>query len=185
MSVYGLLGLSGDWTYDSRGRVIGVLIENGGTNGFTNGISFQAVVKRRTTSTSTNMTMTMTAVRDGRTITYSGAPLQILPDISGNYYGTGKKSGLPFTELFTLAPFGPNTYQVSGVGPNYDLTGYVMLSAKKKLAYVSFIGDATNSLLRSVFGTYNPSKGTASLKGVMEKGAGEENVSLNITQQPD
>lgn len=180
-NVYGSLGLSGYWTYDSRGRVIGVIVENGGTNGFTNGISFRAVVKRRSTSTN----MTMTAVRDGRSITYSGVPLQTLPDISGDYYGTGKKAGLPFTELFTLAPFGPNTYQVSGVGPNYDYTGYVMHSAKKKLAFVSFIGDSTNSLLRSVVGSYKPSKGTASLKGVMEKGALEENVSLNITQQPD
>jgi hypothetical protein len=174
---YGRAGLSGIWTFDNRLRIIGLIIEDFGT--FTNGLSFRAVVKPGA--------ITMTAVREGRSITYRGVPLQPLPDLSGNYYGVGKKAGLPFTELFTLAPGSVmNEYNVGGVGPNYFYTGSVMVSAKKQFAFFSNIGDSTNSLLRSIAGSFRPSNSTASLKGVAQNADGDDtsNVTLKVTKQP-
>jgi hypothetical protein len=181
-NIYGRVGLSGIWTYDIHGRVIGVIVENGGTNGVTNGISFRAVVKRRATSTN----MTMTAIREGRSITYRGAPLRVLPNISGNYYGLGKKAGLPFTELFALAPTGVNRYGVDGAGPNYTYTGEILLSAKNQIAFFGQIGDPTNALLRAIVGSYHPTKGKGTLNGVMETpdGSDVDNVNLKIFRQP-
>jgi hypothetical protein len=177
-SIYGRVGLSGIWTFDNRLRIIGLMIEDGGTNHFTNGLSFRAVVRPGA--------ITMTAVREGRSITYRGVPLQPLPDLSGNYYGIGKKAGLPFTELFTLAPGSlMNEYNVGGVGPNYFFTGSVMVSAKKQFAFFSKIGDPTNSLLRSLAGSFRPSNSTASLKGVAENADGDDsNVNLKVAKQP-
>jgi hypothetical protein len=180
---YGMASLAGTWTFDSAFRVIGVIIESGGS--MTNGISFRANVRP-------NMRMTMIGTRNGRRITYTGVPLITLPDFSGEYYGQGKVAGQPFTELLTLVPAGGlsnpallpagfiNGYDITGIGPAYSTIGAVIISARNRMALVTLSDENTNGVLRSVTGSFRLTKEIGSLKGIMENGDGEKNVSLRV-----
>jgi len=185
---YGKANLAGSWTFDAARRVIGVITESGGANSITNGISFKASVRP-------NTRMTMTGIRKGRRISYTGVPLIALPDFSGEYYGQGKAAGRAFTELFTLVPAGGlgnpdllppgfvNGYDITGLGAAYSTFGAVIISARNQMALVTLSNENTNGVLRSVAGSFRLSKGTGSLKGVVENGDGGENVSLRVTKQ--
>ena len=164
-----------------------MIAESGGS--MTNGISFKANVRP-------NTRMTMTGIRNGRRITYIGVPLAVLPDFSGEYYGEGKVAGRSFTELLTLMPAGGlgnpellppgfiNGYDITGVGPAYSTFGAVIISGRNQMALVTLSDENTNGVLRSVVGSFRLSRGTGSLRGVMENGNGENNVSLKVHPWP-
>lgn len=175
---YGMGSLTGSWTFDNRQKVIGFISLMDGTN-TAGGISFTAVVK-------TNR-ITLKGVSNGKSITYKGVPLNALPDISGEYYAQGKSAGAPFNEVLTLAPSGdPNTYEATGAGPAYEYIGLVMVSAQKQMAFVSLIDYGNDNVrLRSVAGSYNPTKIIASMSGVIETSTSVSNATVKLVKQPD
>lgn len=175
---YGRAQLTGNWTYDAAGHVIGVMTESGGANSITNGVSFRAVVRA-------GSRITMVGSRRGRTIHYKGVPLTTLADFSANFYDSGHHKGGSFVELFTLTPDSdPNSYDVVGVGPAYAFTGSAMVSAQKRFAFVTLSDQTTNGVLRSVTGPMSLTTGRATLSGLVENGdGGENNVSLRVFKQ--
>lgn len=184
---YGIAVLTGIWTFDSSGRVIGVLTESGAsTNSTTNGISFRAVTRPE-------VRVTMTGLRNGRRINYRGVPYQTLAtDFSGNYYGTGKIAGRPFNEIFTLAPSSDpilaplslgNLYDVSGLGPAYPFSGLALVSRQNVFGLASMSFQNTNGALRSIIGPFNLSRAAGALTGVTVNGDEESNVRMSIRRQ--
>lgn len=183
---YGAAVLTGVWTYDAKGKVIGVISESGVTNSITNGISFRAVVRP-------GVRMSMSAIRNGQRISYRGVPYVTLADFSGNYYGYGKRDTKQFNELLTMSPsadpdFAPlslgNLYDVAGLGPAYPTEGMALVSRQKYIALVSLSYETTNGILRSIVGPFKLSRGSGSLRGVSENGEDEVNVRMKILRQP-
>lgn len=178
-NIYGGASLEGVWTYDSGGRVIGVINELSLNS--TNGISFRATVRP-------GVRVTMTGYRNGRRITYRGVPLNALASFAGNYYGTGSRTGDPFTELFTFTPgIDPNTYDVVGVGPAYSFAGSAIISAQRQIAFYTVSDENTNGVIRSINGSFNLNRGVGSLLGIGQVPGGEpgavQNVRMTIRKQ--
>src|SRR5262245_42141504 len=73
---YGAADIQGVWTYDTKGRVIGSLVESGGT--VSNGISFVATVRP-------GVRLNMTGYRAGKRIVYRGVPLAAVASFAGDY----------------------------------------------------------------------------------------------------
>lgn len=157
---YGTSSLSGVWTYDSSGIIVGVLTE--GEADLINGVSFRG--KR------SGQRVNLVGHSGNRTIHYRGVPLTTLADISGNFYATGNKNGQPYVEIFNLAPDGvtANRYMVTGQGPAYDFVGFALLSGQKNLAIASLQNIGTNGVLSALSGGYSINKGRGSLTGVDE-----------------
>ena len=178
---YGMGALTGSWTFDNSQRVIGFFSLTDGTN-TVSAVSFTALVRTNLTSRK----ITLNGVSNGKSITYKGIPLNALPDISGEYYGQGKVGGSPFNEVLTFAPSGdPNTYDVTGAGPAYEYAGFVMVSAQKQMAFVSLLDYGNDTTrLRSVTGSYNPTKAIASMTGLIETGDSVTNTNVKLVKQP-
>jgi hypothetical protein len=177
-TIYGGASLDGTWTYDNRGRVIGVINEVGETG--TNAISFTATVRP-------GSRINMVGHRDGRRISYRGVPVAALADFSGNYYSNGTRAGKPFTELYTLTPgTDPNTYDIVGTGPNYGLAGTLLVSGQKRVAIYTATTETTNGLIRSVTGSFNLSTGSGNVLGLSQDPAGggqAVNVKASVIKQ--
>ena len=151
--IIGGADVSGTWTYDVNGRVIGTFSEVSAS--LTNGVSFSATVRP-----TVRMNMVGHRISSGRRITYRGVPLTAVADLSGNYYANGSRDGKPFTELLTLTPgTDPNNYNVAGTGPGYDTAGFVIVSPQKQVAVYTESSEITNGLLRAVTGSFNLTTG--------------------------
>jgi hypothetical protein len=177
-TIYGGAALDGTWTYDNRGRVIGVINEVGETG--TNAISFTATVRP-------GSRINMVGHRNGRRISYRGVPVAALADFSGNYYSNGTRAGKPFTELYTLTPgTDPNTYDIVGTGPNYGLAGTMLVSGQKRVALYTATTETTNGLIRSVTGSFNLTTGSGNVLGLSQDPAGSVqavNVKASVIKQ--
>ena len=175
--------ISGSWTYDSKGHVIGTFTEL--SNNMTNGVSFTASVRP-------NVRINMVGHRfsNGRRINYRGVPLTPVPDLSGNFYASGTRDGKPFTELLTLTPgsgtwfplgANANNYDLVGAGPGYDTMGFVIVSPQKQIAVYSLSSESTNGLLRTITGAYNPTTGDAkTLVGLSKDPDPTKTAPLNV-----
>jgi hypothetical protein len=59
-----------------------------------------------------------------------------------------------------------------------------MVSAKKKMAFVSLLDDGSSTRLRSVVGAHNSTKGIGALMGLIESGDSVTNVNVKLVKQP-
>jgi hypothetical protein len=177
---YGAASLQGSWTWDAKGNVIGVLNEFGPA--VTNGINFKAVVRP-------GVRITINATREGRAFTYKGIPLVAQASLAGNYYATGGREKIPFTEILTFTPGTDlNSYDVVGTGPAYTFTGTALVSGTKHIALYTLSDETTNLVLRSVSGPFkfSATTGSGDLKGISEDPAGGDtalNVKLKLRRQ--
>lgn len=154
---FGTVPISGMWTYDNSGRLVGFFSENGTET--TNGISFRGKVG--------SQRINLVGHHSGRTLHYRGIPLVAQADISGNYYANGQKDGEPYVEIFNLTPdIEQNRYLVTGTGPDYDFAGVALLSGQKNLAITSIQSIGTNGVGSAVSGPFSISKGRGNLTGV-------------------
>lgn len=172
-NLFGFGGVKGPWIYDAKGRVTGYFVEEvavtGSTNVVYNSVAFTAKVvpgKR----------MTLAASTPNGKVTYSGVPISgSLPKLTGSWNGTKKEGKQTFVELFDLFPdvTGPYLFNMTGTGAGYTFDGVAMVSARKKIGFTSIVTPegSTNTILRSVVGTFNPRKSQAKTKGA-ELGTG-------------
>jgi hypothetical protein len=127
----------------------------GMTGVYTNRVSFTGTV-------SPGKRLTLLASSIHGKITYTGVPLSAsLPDISGNWYGVKQAGTHKSGEFFAIGASGdPYLFYVdTGAGPGYDLTGIVMISSKKKIAFdfTELAWGATNSHSRATWGSLSVS----------------------------
>jgi hypothetical protein len=172
-NLFGFGAVEGPWIYDAKGRVTGYFVEEvsiaGSTNVVRNSVAFTAKVvpgKRMTLAAST---------ANGK-VTYSGVPISTsLPNLTGSWNGLKKEGKQKFVELFDLFPnaTGPYLFNMTGTGAGYSFDGLAMVSARKKIGFTSIVtpDGSTNTILRSVVGTFNPRKSQAKTKGA-ELGTG-------------
>jgi hypothetical protein len=140
---------SGQWRFDSFGRVVGFFTEVSGnfctTNvtpvftGITDGITNFTFVTNIICQRDTNAISFIGKVVAGKRLTincstpagrviYQGVPSSTLADLGGTYNGSKKDHGLPYAEFFNLSStsFDNTAYIWQGSGPGYvygDLTG--------------------------------------------------------------
>ena len=191
--------MSGLWGHDTAGKVIGLLdqitatvqlvdkmVTNvvNGTNMVstvsvyetvfaTNSVSFRAVVVPGTR-------LAMTAFLRGGQNIYRGLPSVPLPDISGNFYGSGMQNRLQFFEFFGSSPAGnfPNYYVLDGVGAGYSLTGFAIVSRHKRIAVF------TAALPAAVITTYSGPFNLTTLRGsLIGKDSNGKNYSYRVIHQ--
>lgn len=181
-NLFGFGELSGPWSYDDQGHVIGsfteVLAEGSDEGTSTNSISFQGKVvpgKR----------ITLTCSTPNGKVTYKGVPATPLPDLSGSWYGTKGQNDQSFLEFFTLTrpDSSENLYLVEGSGPAYTTYGVCMRSAQRKIAFAIMEGVGTNTTLRATYGSFGTSSKTtkAKTKGIGEP---EDNVKFDAVLEP-
>lgn len=115
-------------------------------------------------------------------VTFSGVPAVPAVDISGDWIGTKRESGLAQNEFFTLTSFQlgnpfpadfpdiadfPNMYfTTNGLGAGYAFEGVAMVSRQKRVGFTFMNADGT---MRSMIGTLKPTK-----KGTTAKTVGIE-----------
>jgi hypothetical protein len=179
-NLFGFDQVQGPWSYDAKGKVIGnwTMVsgnDNNSTNSVTNSVSFVATVvpgKR----------LTLVAATSNGKVTYKGVPYrQIMPSLSGSWYGTKQAKKQSFTEFYTFVSMADSNpfeagypdlsgypgiyYTLDGSGPGYDIVGFSMLSSQKKIAFTfqSYAGGGTNGVLNASFGSFSTSS-TGALK---------------------
>jgi hypothetical protein len=178
--------LNGRWAFDVNGRIIGtygetlaevctpetftvVTISNFDTStffitntititncvGITNGVNFtgSAVPGKR---------LTLSGRAFGRPVVFSGLPLIVLTNASGNYNGTrvvGMESSFEFLTLSVSAldPLSNVIYDVHGASGGYSyasLGGHALISRRGKIAFaIPF--DPDGDILRATIGAFN------------------------------
>jgi hypothetical protein len=157
-NVIGVTLLSGSWSFDQKGHVIGVfseMVSNATctltpythtneitqlpetlytnvcvTNIFTNGFSFTANARPNH--------LALKARGERGLLTFRGVPLQSVPDLSGSYYGLGRRSGSPnYTEFLTLGgTSSPYVYDVAGQSAIQPFSGNAIVSSQKRIAFM-------------------------------------------------
>lgn len=168
---YGGRLIDGFWGFDEKGKVVGAVTFTSSSS--TNGLSFDGTVSLGTK-------MTLRASDDSGKMVYYGVPRAALPDISGDYTGTGKKGNAKLTSILSLAPSGnPNIYDVVIHGPGYDGTGVGLLTSNNRLGIYYEIG-TTNPSIVALSGTFNTSR----LKGTVTGTDGTNNISLKVVLMP-
>jgi hypothetical protein len=183
-NLYGYTELSGPWNYDSSGNVIGHFVEKVGDEGSTNvslnPVSFKAKVvpgKR----------LTMTATTPGGKVTYRGVAYneEKIPDLTGSWYGMQTAGSLKTYEFFDLTPdASPFLFLIDGNGPGYTYVGYSMVSSQKYVGFTTLVTaeNGTDSVLRSVVGSFSPRYMKASTKGVED---GPKYISFSARKLPE
>lgn len=190
--VFGFFQLSGQWGFDTKGRVIGYFAEivegecttntfevtiGDGTNsityttnmlvcdGVTNSVSFTGVVKA-------GQRLALVCSTPHGKVSYRGVPQVAVTDLNNtSWFGTKKENKQSFIEFFGLTTSGLgllNTYDATGGGPGYTYDGICMVSAQKKIGFV--LPHDNSDLLRSVSGAFNPVKLTVNSTGVEQAG---------------
>jgi hypothetical protein len=95
----------------------------------TNAVSWRASVV-------TGKRMTLNAYLPKGRNTYTGTPVTALPDISGDYIGSGKRGNQGIVEFMTLQPSFdfPGVYEMTGTGAGYAFDGFVLPSRRNQVA---------------------------------------------------
>ena len=117
----------------------------------------------------------------GRTV-YQGVPAKVLPDISGDWYGTKTQARIAYQELpITLSPTSdpsllqfPNVYDVVGAGPGYSYHGNAVLSSRSRISFVFGMDPPLPTdpvtVVRAVTGPFNARRIIALTRGYDQPG---------------
>lgn len=157
---FGSSVLSGVWSFDVNGRVIGnyveesSVVEDGTNRPASFPLSFRAAVNpQRTTRAGALVgSITLNAQGPGQRVTLRGKPTIPLVDLTGSYYGTSARDGVNYQEFFSLSPTAlPNMYDVVGAGPDYSYTGVALLTRTRHFSMTT-AREGTNSVVTSLTG---------------------------------
>jgi hypothetical protein len=161
-NAFGGSNLMGEWGYGANGKsLVGYIAEVSMNK--TNETSFTGTVRP-------GRSLSLKVSGDTGTHTVRGVTNGTTTDISGDYAALGRQGSVSFTEFLNLANTGPGDYDVTGTGPGYDLTGFVMLVRQNHLGLYLERMEGSNIVVTAASGPWNSKKGTASLKGVNESG---------------
>lgn len=159
---FGTTDIRGVWAYDVSGGIVGVFQE--GEDDLVNQVSFRG--KR------SGSKLNLVGHHEDRKIHYRGIPQPVLPDLQGRYYGTGKRDGTPFVQIFDLRPDPdsvPNRYVVVPFAPPNEITnGVALVSGQNQMAITTLNLEGTNFVLSALSGAFKVNKGRGSLSGVDE-----------------
>lgn len=185
-NLFGFAAISGPWSYDERGRLLGsftVTVDRGESaeESAIHALSFTGTVvpERR---------LTLVGSTPHGRVTYSAVPYRETPDYGGSWYGTKIRNKQALLEYFGLTslmnnnPFGdvypeisnfPGIYYTEDTqGAGYSSRGFVMISPRKKIGFalLSTPLDSTNSVLSATYGSYSVRGGVlkASTTGLEE-----------------
>lgn len=166
VNVFGFSYLTGQWGYDSSGKVVGYYSDS-----LTNAFNFNGKVVA-------NQRLTMVALTPIGKVAMRGVPL--VPVTTGgldfdqsSWYGTQSSGDQNYQEFFKLNTLGTNLYGLDGQGPTYDYypgSSFCIISQQKKIGFSVFqTTGGTNGLLRASIGSFkNGSTVKANTKGVIE-----------------
>jgi hypothetical protein len=180
-NVYGSLPIRGTWGTNEYGKPIGfftqVLQITGDTNTTykTNLIGFKATV------TATRLTLVAYTPNNGRS-TYSGRrfDFDVLPDMTGKWYGAQTGTGQQLYEFFEVAPAGlVGAYNIlNGEGATYSFFGDMIISKQGRIGTAVLV----DGKLRATVGTYSKRTRKALTTGILEPGT---RVRYNAYHYPD
>jgi hypothetical protein len=143
---------NGDGTYTTNLTTFFVTneVRSCETEGLTNGLSFTAIVRP-----GTRLSLKADSINGKKNL--RGVPATAIADLSGEYYGVGKRAGVSFTEFLTLSPSGSyaNTFDVTGAGAGYDIEGYYAVASRQKKLGLVYRGSREDDPLVSLFGSIN------------------------------
>jgi hypothetical protein len=175
-NLFGYGPINGSWNFDIKGNVIGFFVERveeaDGADVILDSVSFTGKVAGK----DPHKRFTLVASTPNGKVTYRGVQQSTtLTNASGVWYGIKTQGQQSFVEFFDVMagpnPFAPPyLYSVTGTGAGYSFDGVCMLSSQKKIgfAYNVLPDDKTNTILRSVIGSFDPKKIKTSAKGVEE-----------------
>lgn len=134
---------------------------------FTNSVSFRA-------SGTGGKRLTLTAyLKDGKKNIYRGTPSVAVTNQSGSFYASGKRSGVPYVEFFTLNPNPgyplPNVYSLDGSGAGYGFTGWAIVSRTGRIALYNQT-DREPYRITTYLGPYNASLRRGNINGYDDTG---------------
>jgi hypothetical protein len=197
--LFGFGEISGNWRYDTRGRVIGNFVETSDLICTTNTTFITNIVGGVIVIFATNEVIcasnshpvsfigrpvqgarprfTFTASSPIGRVIYRGLPLIVHTNLSGEWFGTKRQNFQTFTEFFSMQPSSlpganPNIYDVNGFGPGYAYTpdsSIAMLSRQGKIGFV-FVTDQTSGIIRATLGPFNSRRARARTVGWEQAG---------------
>jgi len=159
--------ISGTWSYDNNGKVVGSffapIVSGDDTNVSSFAVSFVGKVVP-------GKHLTLTASSSTGKFVYQGKPFVDLGDFSGPWIGRKFVGEQTFLEFFNLTLILPNLYQMVGAGPDYAYgssgSDVCMISRQGKIAFSLFEVPAigSNAVLRATMGPFTNNKNTTSGK---------------------
>ncbi len=173
---FGGAPVQGVWSpSDTRGGLVGMYVELGGSSEITNYVSFRGKV------TGANR-LNLVAHHGNRKYQLRGIHQTVLPDITGRYYLSGKRDYNSYIRVFDVAadPYAtlPNQYLVTPADPLYagSPNGVLLLSGQGQIGIASLEWTGTNDqgdnpdelILFSLSGAYNVVKGKGNITGVSD-----------------
>lgn len=172
-NLFGYSEISGQWFYDSNGRVVGNYSIAVGSSTNVQGVSFvgKVVPGKR---------LTLVASSAYGKLSYKGVPFSSVTDLSGYWNGSKVHGKQSFIELFTLSPLDSNVYYMDGIGPAYSYTsGVCMVSSQKKIGFtvLEVPDSSTNGILRATVGSFSNKLPAPKAK---TKGIAESDTSSNV-----
>ena len=179
----GSAGISGVWTFDDRGKVVGhfgsifALVGGGEEEEVmltTNGVSFRAVVRPG------RSIKLMAYTGEGR-VFYRGRPSNPGTDISGDYISSTKTgSGSEVIEFLNFSSGTlPNEYDITGTGPGFAVGGSALLTSRGQMSLMTL---SSENVLTAATGRFNSRRMRAFLKGT---GAEDDYVRIYLNRRPD
>jgi hypothetical protein len=168
---FGSSVLSGVWSFDVRGRVIGsyvqesFVVEEGTNRPVSLALSFRASVNPQRTTASGSLVGSIIANAQGagQSVQLRGKPTIPLFDLTGSYYAVSARDNVDYQEFFSLSPTAlPNMYDVVGTGPDYSYTGVALFTRTGQFSMAT-TRDGTNvitSLTGPLRTSSNPPGGT-------------------------
>ena len=164
----GLFTLSGTWTVNEAGQLVGNYTETINGDSVTGSLTAKVAPKAITGSiAATNGKFTFKAKREG-----------VTQDLSGPWAGTATIGKQQLAELYQISPSAlPHVYVIEGTGfspfaGEYEILGTVLTGANGKVELVAFSQAASGSPGFAYFrGTANVNRKQNVLKGTHSSGA--------------
>lgn len=164
----GLFTLSGTWTVDEAGKLVGTYTETINGDEVDGTLTAKLTAKAITgTIAATNGKFTFKAKREG-----------VTQDLSGPWAGTATIAKQQLAELYQISPSAlPHVYLIEGTGfspftGEYEIVGTVLAGAKGKVELVAFSEGVSGSAgFASLRGTVNVNRKQNVLKGTHSSGA--------------
>src|SRR5262245_58034006 len=158
--IHGDVPISGNWSFDTQGRVIGFFTEDG-----TNSVGFKATVTPAADPLNNRINL-IVSTGFGKA-NYHGRTASLLSgNYTGDWNGFKQQHNQTFIEIFNMTLSGgpgPNFYTVSGNGGGYSYSGVAIISNQKKIAFS--LGITPGTSVRATFGSFNLLSATGNTKG--------------------